>query len=129
MEFTVSVTAPAKLAALTKAAQAYNASVAQPLSLGEFVQKLVDGQLDGLVKAYVIAQMDPFTWLKTRFTAEERAAIRAAALVNGAVADLCAMTDKADMIHFDDPLTVEGISRLEATGLIAPGRGAQILSI
>lgn len=129
MEVTVSVTSPAKQAALNKALQAYNLSAAQQLSYGEFVQKLVDGQLDGLVKSYVVAQMDPFTWLKTRFTSEERAAIRAAALANGAVADLCAMTDKADMIHFDDPLTIEGLEKLEAAGLIAPGRAAEILAL
>lgn len=129
MDITVSVTAPAKLAALTKAVQAYNASAAQPLSQSEFMQKLIDGQLDGLVKSYVVAQMDPFTWLKTRFTAGERAAIRGAALANGAVADLCAMTDKADMIHFDDPLTIAGVNQLEAAGLIGPGRAAEILAL
>ncbi len=129
MDITVSVTSPAKEAALTKALQAYNASSVQPLSYGEFVQRLVDGQLDGLVKSYVVAQMDPFTWLKMRFTSEERAAIRAAALTNGAVADLCAMTDKADVIHFDDPLTIEGIAKLEAAGLLVPGRAAEILAL
>lgn len=129
MDFTVSVTSAAKEAALTKALQAYNASSAQPLSYGEFVQKLVDGQMEGLVKSYVVAQMDPFTWLKTRFTSEERAAIRAAAMTNGAVADLCAMTDKADIIHFDDPLTIGGLAQLEAAGLLAPGRSAGILAL
>jgi hypothetical protein len=128
MEYTISITENPKAVALQRALDAYNASNPQ-LTLEAFVQKLVDGQLASLVRSYTIAQMDPFTWLKTRFTAEERAAIRAAALTNGAVADLCAMTDKADMIHFDDPLTVAGIAQLEAAGLLAPGRGAEILAI
>ena len=128
MEFTVSVTSPAKLAALTKAVQAYNAS-AQPVSLGEFVQKLVDGQMDGLVKSYAVAQMDRITWLKERFTQAERAAIRQAAMTNGAIADLCSLVDGASVVHFDDPVTIGGVAALEAAGLIGPGRGAEILAL
>lgn len=128
MEFIIDVASGASLTALQKALDAYNASN-QPLSQQQFLQKMVDGQMQGLVKSYVVAQMDPFTWLKTRFTSEERAAIRAAALTNGAVADLCAMTDKADTIHFDDPLTIGGLAQLEAAGLLAPGRAAEILAL
>jgi hypothetical protein len=128
MDYTISITENAKLVALQRAVDAYNASNPQ-LTPEAFLQKLVDGQLANLVAAYTVAQMDPFTWLKTRFTAQERAAIRTAAMTNGAVADLCAMTDKAAMIHFDDPLTVAGIAQLEAAGLLAPGRGAEILAL
>lgn len=128
MDIVLSVTSPAHNAALSRALAAYNASNA-PLSLEQYLKKLVDAQLDNLVRAYVVAEMDPFTWLKTRFTSEERAAIRAAALTNGAVADLCAMTDKAAVIHFDDPLTIAGIAQLEVAGLLAPGRGAEILAL
>jgi hypothetical protein len=128
MDYTISIADNAKAVALERALAAYNASN-PPLTQEAFLQKLVDGQLANLVAAYTVAQMDPFTWLKTRFTAEERAAIRAAAMINGAVADLCAMTDKADMIHFDDPLTIAGIAQLEAAGLIAEGRGAEILAL
>lgn len=128
MDFAITVASGSALTALQKALDAYNASNT-PLSQQQFLQKLIDGQLEVLVKAYVVAQMDPFTWLKTRFTSEERAAIRAAALVNGAVADLCAMTDKAEMIHFDDPLTIGGLAQLEAAGLLAPGRAAEILAL
>lgn len=129
MDISISVTLPARIAALQKALAAYNNANGTGIDESAFLQKLIDGQLDGLVDAYVVAQMDPFTWLKTRFTAQERAAIRAAAMTNGAVADLCAMTDKADMIHFDDPLTIAGIAQLEAAGLIGPGRGAEILAL
>lgn len=128
MDYTISITENPKAVALQRALDAYNASNPQ-LTMEAFIQKLVDGQLSNLVASYTVAQMDPFTWLKTRFTAEERAAIRAAALTNGAVADLCAMTDKASMIHFDDPLTVAGIAQLEAAGLLAAGRGAEILAL
>lgn len=128
MDYTISITENAKAIALQRALDAYNAS--NPALTPEgFMQKLIDGQMSNLVASYTVAQMDPFTWLKTRFSAEERAAIRAAAMTNGAVADLCAMTDKADMIHFDDPLTVAGVAKLEAAGLIAHGRGAEILAL
>lgn len=128
MEITVSITSAAKLAALSRARLAYNQSNPE-MSEQEFVQRLLDGQLDTLVRSYTISEMPPFTWLKTRFTMEERAAIREAALTDGAVADLCAMTDKADVIHFDDPLTMGGVALLEAKGLLAPGRGAEILAL
>lgn len=129
MEFTVSVAAPAKLAALNKAVQAYNASIPQPVTMNEFVQKLIDGSLDGLVKSYVVAQMDRITWLKERFTQAERAAIRQAAMTNGAIADLCSLVDGASVVHFDDPVTIGGVVALEAAGLIGPGRGAEILAL
>jgi hypothetical protein len=128
MDFTISITDNPKAVALQRALDAYNASNPQ-LTSEAFLQKLVDGQLSNLVASYTVAQMDPFTWLKTRFTAEERAAIRAAALTDGAIADLCAMTDKASIIHFDDPLTVGGVALLESKGLIAAGRAAQILAL
>lgn len=128
MEYIITVNDNPKSVALQRALAAYNASN-PALTPEAFMQKLIDGQLSNLVAAYTVAQMDPFTWLKTRFTAEERAAIRTAAMTSGAVADLCAMVDKANMIHFDDPLTVAGIAQLEAAGLIAPGRGAEILAL
>lgn len=128
MDYTISITDNAKTVALQRALDAYNVSNPH-LTAESFMQKLVDGQLSNLVASYTIAQMDPFTWLKTRFTPAERAAIRAAAMTNGAVADMCAMVDKAGMIHFDDPLTVSGIAQLEAAGLIAHGRGAEILAL
>jgi hypothetical protein len=128
MDVTVSINDATKEAALQKALAVYNASAA-PISPEAFLQKLIDGQLDGLVKSYVVAQMDRITWLKERFTQAERAAIRQAAMTNGAVADLCAMVDGASVVHFDDPVTIGGIAALEAAGLLAPGRGAEILAL
>lgn len=123
MDFTVSIDHPAALLGLQRAAAAAG------VSTQAYLQELAINQVNSVVGQHLVREMPPFTWLKTRFTAEERAAIRAAALVNGAVADLCAMTDKADVIHFDDPLTVAGIAQLEAAGLLAPGRGAEILAM
>jgi hypothetical protein len=128
MDYTISITDSAKAVALQRALDAYNASNPQ-LTQEAFMQKLVDGQLANLVAAYTVAQMDTFTWLKTRFSAAERAAIRASALTDGEVADICAMTDKSQVVHFDDPLTIACMARLEAKGLIEPGSGAAKLAL
>lgn len=128
MEYTISITNPAKTVALQRALEAYNAS--NPAATAEsFLQKLVDGQLANLVAAYTVAQMDKITWLKERFTQAERAAIRQAAMTNGGIADLCSLVDGAQVVHFDDPVTVGGIAALEAAGLLAEGRGAEILAL
>lgn len=128
MDYTISITENAKNVALQRALDAYNAGN-QPLTQEAFLQKLVDGQLSNLVRSYTVAQMDSMDWLKTRFTGAERAAIRTAAFTDGAIADLCAMIDKTPIVHFDDPLTTGGVALLEAKGLIAPGRGAEILAL
>lgn len=128
MEFNVSVAAGAKMAALNKAVQAYNASVAQPLTLNEFAQKLIDGQLDGLVKAYLVTQITKLAFLN-RFTPEERITIRTAAQQSPAIHDYLAMLDAAQDVDLTDPRTIGGVEALEASSLIGPGRGAEILAL
>jgi hypothetical protein len=128
MDYTISITENAKNVALQRALDAYNASNPHLTPEG-FLQKLVDGQLSSLVSSYTIAQMDRITWLKERFTQAERAAIRQAAMTNGSIADLCSLVDGASIVHFDDPVTIGGVAALEAAGLLAPGRGAEILAL
>jgi hypothetical protein len=128
MDYTISITDNSKAVALQRALDAYNASNPQLTSEG-FLQKLVDGQLASLVASYTVAQMDKITWLKERFTQAERAAIRQAAMTNGGVADLCSLVDGASVVHFNDPVTIGGIAALEAAGLLAEGRGAEILAL
>jgi hypothetical protein len=128
MDYIISVNGNAKTVALQRALAAYNASN-PTISVEDFIQKLVDGQLSNLVASYTVAQMDRITWLKERFTQTERAAIRQAAMTNGAIADLCSLVDGASVVHFTDPVTIEGVAALEAAGLIDEGRGAQILAI
>lgn len=128
MEHMIAVTAPAKLAALTKAAQAYNASSAQPLSQGEFLQKLIDGQLDGLVKAYLVTQITKLAFLN-RFTPEERIAVRAAVAQSPAIHDYMEMLDAAQDVDLTDARTIGGVQALEAAGLLAEGRAGEILAL
>jgi hypothetical protein len=127
MDITVTVTDAAKLAALEKARTAYNLS-ATPLSEIEFIQKLVDGQLGGLVTSYLVTRITPFDFL-SRFTQAERAAIRTAAAGNALIADYVAMVDAAPAVVLTDTLTIAGVNALESAGLIAQGRGAEILAL
>ena len=61
-----------------------------------------------------------------RFTADERVAIRQSA--NAYVQDLHEMTMAADMLTLDDADLVAGVNLLESLGIIAVGRGAEVLS-
>lgn len=128
MDFTVAVSTDARSAALAKALAAYNASAAQQLLQQEFIQKLIDGQMDGLVAAYLKTDLSNLDFLN-RFTQAERIAIRTAAASNAAVADYLAMQTAASGISLIDPRTIEGVNALEAAGLIAAGRAAQILAL
>lgn len=128
MDITVSVATAAKQAALTKAAQAYNASAVQPLSQGEFLQKLIDGQLDGLVKAYLVTQITKLAFLN-RFTSDERIAVRAAAAQSPAIHDYMEMLDAAQDVDLLDARTIGGVQALEAAGLLGEGRAGEILAL
>lgn len=127
MEVSVSVVSAAKQAALTRALQVYNASN-QPISPSEFLQKLIDGQLDGLVKAYLVTQITKLAFLN-RLTSDERIGIRAAAAQSPAIADYMAMLDAAQDVDLTDARTIGGVQALEAAGLVGEGRAAEILAL
>ena len=63
-----------------------------------------------------------------RFTDKERIAIRAAAEQNTALADYLQLMEAAQEINLDDPDTVAAVQMLEQSGLIAPGRAAEVLA-
>lgn len=64
-----------------------------------------------------------------RFTQAERIAIRSAAKVSPQVNDYIEMLNAAaDVVHLEDPITAEGLYALEAAGLLAAGRAAEILT-
>lgn len=65
---------------------------------------------------------------KQRFTADERKAIRAAAKVNDDVEDWLDLVNTATEVYLDLPETVSALSAIEAAGLLAPGRAAEILA-
>jgi len=62
------------------------------------------------------------------FTQAERITIREASAVNQVIADYQYMLDAAVTVSLDDPDILTGVPLLEAAGLIAPGRAAQILA-
>lgn len=128
MDITTSVTSAAHLAALQKALAAYNAANGATLDETAFLQKLIAGQLDGLATAYLNINLTNLDFLN-RFTQAERIAIRTAAASNAAVADYLAMQTAASGISLIDQRTIDGVNALEAAGLIAAGRAAQILAL
>lgn len=125
----ITITDPKLLLGMQRALAKQNANRATPLTEEQFVQGMVSDQCAAFAREHLVTEMDRLTWLKERFTQAERAAIRQAAMSNGAVADLCTLVDGASVVHFDDPVTIQGVAALEAAGLIEPGRAAEILAM
>jgi hypothetical protein len=122
MEFTISVDNPATILGLERAATASNKTVE------EVVQEITSLAFVRTAGAHINERISPFDFLN-RFTPEERAAIRAAAMTNGQIADYIGMVSAAPSIVLTDELTVTGVNHLEAASLLAPGRGAEILAL
>jgi hypothetical protein len=128
MDFSISVTDAHKQTALNLALDAYNRAHGYSIDAPSFMQKLIDGQLDGLVKAYLVTNVTKLAFLN-RFTSGERIGIRAAATQSPAIADYLAMLDAAQDVDLTDARTIGGVQALEAGSLIAAGRAAQILTL
>lgn len=129
MDFTISIADQKHLLGLNRELAAQNSRRSTPLSTADFVQNMLSDLCASFAQQHLVTQMDSLTWLMTRFTGVERAAIRTAAFTDGEVADLCAMIDKTAIVHFDNALTIGGVALLEAKGLIAPGSGAAKLAM
>lgn len=65
---------------------------------------------------------------RDRLTAEEELAITAAGMSSPAVRVWLDRLAAAQEISLDDPRTVAGLQQMEEAGLLAPGRGAEILA-
>jgi hypothetical protein len=113
--------------ALAKAVEAYN--VRNPVLSGqEFLQMMIEQQLDSLAASYLTISIDPVEFLQ-RFTAQERVAIRAAAQSSPVIDDYLHMLDAAKSVNLTHDVTIAGVQALEAAELIATGRAAEILAL
>jgi hypothetical protein len=63
-----------------------------------------------------------------RFTWQERASIRIASVDDEAVADFVQLSQAAQEVVADDPVTVAGMDYLVSLNLLTPARRAEILS-
>lgn len=63
-----------------------------------------------------------------RFTVDERAAIRSGALTDPVLADFLMMSQAAQEVVNDDPMTVAGMDYLVSVGVLTEQRKAEILS-
>lgn len=72
-----------------------------------------------------------FVWTRLeylrRFTPAERITIRGAAASSPVLNDYLLLLDLAEEVRSDDPDTIAAVQMLEGSGLIAPGRAAEIL--
>lgn len=127
MELQISIADGARTAAVNKALAAYNARNTM-LTLEQFVQKMVDAQMDNLVSAYVVTTVSRVAFLQ-RFTAEERVAIRTAAQSSPAIEDYLELLNASQEVDVTHAVTVAGVQQLEAAGLLAAGRAAEILAL
>lgn len=122
MDITISVTHPTALLGLGRAATAAGKTVE------ELVQEAATNAVNSIVGQNIVSRIAPFDFLN-RFTQAERALIRAASMTNGTMADYVAMVSAAPAVVLTDDLTVTGVQSLEAAGLIAAGRAAEILAL
>lgn len=122
MDITLSITHPTALLGLSRAATAAGKTVE------ELVQEAATNAVNGIVGQNIVSRIEPFDFL-SRFTPAERAAIRTASMANGTIADYVAMVSASKSVVLTDDLTVTGVQALEAAGLIAAGRGAEILAL
>lgn len=75
----------------------------------------------------VVDELNKIDFLRL-FTQAERITIRQAAKVNPQVEDYQDMLNQAVIVRLSDPDIQTGIPALEAAGILAPGRAAQILA-
>lgn len=127
MDYTISVSNSPRAIALQHALDAYNSSNPS-LTPEAFMQKLIDGQLDGLVAAYLKVVITKLEFLD-RFTPAERIAVRTAAQSSTAIADYMDLLNAAQDVTLTDARTIAGVQELETASLIAAGRAAEILAL
>jgi hypothetical protein len=127
MDITISIPTGPRATALTRALVAYNTSNPS-LTAEQFVQKLVNGQLDSLVASYVTTKLSKLDFLD-RFSVEERVTIRTAAKQNGVVQDYLELLNAAQEVNLASERTTAGVNALEAAGLLAEGRASEILEL
>lgn len=83
-----------------------------------------DGSIEGQIVGRIMTKLE----FLRRFTAEERVAIRTVAKTNVQLEDYLALLDLADEMNTADVDTRGGVKMLEAAGLLAAGRAAEILN-
>lgn len=97
-----------------------------PLTPDEFLGTALPALLDGYVDTYLQKMITSFAFAR-RFTATETAAIYASTDPN--VVGYLYTLSQYPTVTLTDALAVQGVGYLEQVGLIAAGRGAQILTI
>lgn len=129
MQFTIDVTDGAKMVGLERALEQYNTmNPASNKTQAEFLQWSIDNQLAEYARTFTEPVITKREFLE-RFTAEERVAIRTAAQGSIAIQDYLELVNVSDSIDLTYATTKGGVQALEASGLLAEGRAADILAL
>jgi hypothetical protein len=128
MDYAISITDSNQLLGLQRALAAQNAGRDTPLTEAQFLESIAVNQCAGFAASYLVTRIAPLDF-QMRFTADERVAIRTAAQTSGTIADYLGLLNAAPVVNLTDPLTTGGVQHLEAAGLIAQGRAAEILAL
>lgn len=120
-------------------AQAYRPVVADPLPIHDPLIQVVESRLaieaERVRRSWTVRPKTDeerrqvwtaFEFLQ-RFTASERAAIRTGSMSDPALADFLMMSQAAQEIVSDDPMTGAGMDYLVSLGILTPARRAEIL--
>lgn len=129
MDLTITVTDPAKLTGLQRAAAAYNTmNPASTKTDTEFLQWTVDNQLSEYARTLTKPVITKLEFLE-RFTPQERVAIRTASLSSVPIQDYLELVNVSDSIDLTYATTKAGLQALEDAGLLAAGRSVEILAL
>lgn len=115
-----------------------NVAVAEYALASNWIQSGTAAVGDDFINGEIVPQSAPqapsaprtltkVAYLK-RFTQAERIGIREAAKVNVVVEDYVELLNLAQDVDLADPETIAGVQQLEAAGLLAAGRAAEILA-
>lgn len=130
---TITIEADAwQVAGLAHATAAYNAAQPTvdeveptPLTEAEYAQQVFGSALTSYSRARSIITSAAFV---LRFTPAEFAGIVAAAAVSPAVAGYLAEVTNSPTVNLRHEIVTGGLAAIEAAGLIAPGRAAQLVA-
>jgi hypothetical protein len=128
MQITITIDQASKITALSRATASYNTANDVTLTDAQFLQLVVDQNLDAYVATHTKTALTKFEFLN-RFTQAERVSIRTAAASNAELYDFMQMLEISGEVQLNNPSTQAGIAFLEAGSLIAVGRAAEILAV
>ena len=141
MDYTYSTTDPAKIAGLAAAVDDYNNNMNRggpggrqrgsgnftPITGAQLLDQQINILLNQWASKYNVGKIPSAAFI-LRFTAEEYAAITAAAAQNSQLQDYLNQLNAAPTVNLFSSVVIDGVAALVAAGLLAQDRVATILA-